>query len=236
MYSASNRPYLNQFTFLVSFELVPDEPLSSVRPLLPGHLQFPRGWPHTTGDTESWGRDLLPRKWEVKSFKYRVTPFHFNLQSECLSKGGGFTGVFHWVITYNSRASLERKAGVGEKKNLTSKYYTIQLLFDSNLTFPLAFTLVRAPSEFALIICMTKVWQNSLALNIQIEDFRQVRVTDRLKPETWKCCKALWQLNLSFLFALVSRSGYLTPPSTSPTLFYLTRRLRKMDATISKNL
>lgn len=118
-------------------------------------------------------------------------------------------------IQFHSRASPERTAGVGKKKNVISKYYTIQLLFDSNLTFPLAFTLVRAPSEFALTICMTKVWQNSLALNIQIEYFRQIHVTDRL--ETWKCCKALWQLHLSFLFALVSRSGYLTPPLPSPS-------------------
>lgn len=119
MYSASNRPYLNQFTFLVSFELVPDEPLSSVRPLLPGHLQFPRGWPHTTGDTESWGRDLLPRKWEVKSFKYRVTPFHFNLQSECLSKGGGgsqesFIGWSHTIPGHLWKGKL----GWGKKKTL----------------------------------------------------------------------------------------------------------------------
>lgn len=212
-------------------------PYQASDPYYPATCNFPEGGRTRLG-TLSHGVEIYfqgSEKWNRLSIELHLFISIYNLNA-WVRGGGGFTGVFHWVITYNSRASLERKAGVGEKKNLTSKYYTIQLLFDSNLTFPLAFTLVRAPSEFALIICMTKVWQNSLALNIQIEDFRQVHVTDRLKLETWKCCKALWQLNLSFLFALVSHSGYLTPPSTSPTLFYLTRRLRKMDATISKNL
>lgn len=57
--------------------------------------------------------------------------------------GGAFTGVFHWVITYSFIPGVSLEC------------YTTQLLFGSNLTFPLVFPLVKELSDFVLTICMT---------------------------------------------------------------------------------